>query len=67
MTEDLDRREALRAIRDRLVEQLVLLEGLGEMRTATDLNPAIERLNLLLGEPADPEEIERLRRTFFMN
>jgi len=67
MTGDLDRMDALRAIRDRLVEQLILLERLGETRAAAELNPAIERLNMLLGEPSDPEEIERLRRKFFMN
>lgn len=50
MTEDLERLEAVRAIRDALVKQMVRLDQLGESRTATDLSPAIERLNCQLGE-----------------
>lgn len=67
MTDDQDKLSALRAIRDRLVEQLFRLEQLDQTRVAADLNPAIERLNLLLGEVPSAEEIERLRSKFFMN
>jgi len=67
MIDDQDKLSALRAIRDQLVEQLFRLEQLDQTRVAADLNPAIERLNLLLGETPSAEEIERLRSKFFMN
>lgn len=67
MSEDLDRMSEIRAIRDTLVEQLIRLERLGEGRTAADLSPAVERLNAQLGEAPSEEEIERLRRNYFMS
>jgi len=67
MTEDIERLQVVRAIRDALVEQMLRLDQLGESRTAADLSPAIDRLNRELGEAPSDEEIERLRRNLFMN
>jgi hypothetical protein len=65
MADDLEKMDALRAIRDILVEQLVRLEQLGDSRSAAELSPAIERLNGRLGEQPSEEEIQRLRRKYF--
>lgn len=67
MAEDIERLQAVRAIRDTLVEQMLRLDQLGDSRTAADLSPAIDRLNRELGETPSDEEIERLRRNLFMN
>ena len=67
MAEDIQRLQAVRAIRDALVEQMLRLDQLGDSRTAADLSPAIDRLNRELGETPSEEEIERLRRNLFMN
>ena len=67
MAEDIERLQAVRAIRDALVEQMLRLDQLGDSRAAADLSPAIDRLNRELGETPSDEEIERLRRNLFMN
>ncbi|MGV1681721.1 hypothetical protein [Sphingopyxis sp. NJF-3] len=67
MAEDIERLQAVRAIRDTLVEQMLRLDQLGDSRTAADLSSAIDRLNRELGEAPSEEEIERLRRNLFMN
>lgn len=67
MADDLEKMDALRVIRDVLVEQLVHLEQLGDMRSAAELSPAIERLNGRLGETPSEDEIQRLRRKYFTN
>lgn len=59
--------DALRAVRDALVAQLVRLEQLGEGLSANELSLVIDRLNNRLGEAPSEEEIERLRRNLFMN
>jgi len=59
--------DALRAVRDALVAQLVRLEQLGEGWSANELSLVIDRLNNRLGEAPSEEEIERLRRNLFMN
>lgn len=66
LASDPDKLKAIRAVRDILVEQLFRLEEMDETRTAADLSPAIERLNVQLGEAPDEDEIERLRRHYFM-
>lgn len=67
MAEDIERLQAVRAIRDTLVEQMLRLDQLGDSRTAAELSSAIDRLNRVLGETPSDEEIERLRRNLFMN
>lgn len=57
----------LRSIREALLEQLFCLERIGDTRSAASLSLTIERLNSLLGEEPGAEEIERLRRNFFMS
>lgn len=56
---------AIRAVRDVLVEQLGVLDRLGERQAAIELNSAIEILNERLGEQTSPEEIARLQRGYF--
>lgn len=67
MADDLEKMDALRAVRDILVEQLVRLEQLGDSRSAAELSAAVERLNGRLGEAPSEEEIRRLRRKYFMS
>lgn len=67
MADDINSTEALRAVRDALVEQLLRLEQLNEGWSANDLSLVIDRLNSRLGEAPSEEEIERRRRNLFMN
>lgn len=67
MADDHARMEGLRAIRAALIEQLLRLEQFGEMRGAAELSPAIEHLNRVLGDEPSEEEIDRLRRNYFMS
>lgn len=67
MIDDIEQQRAVRAIRDALVEQLLRLDQLGDLRAAADLSLVIERLNKQLGEVVSDAEIERLRRNLFMS
>ena len=67
MAEDIQRLQAVRAIRDALVEQMLRLDQLGDSRPAAVLSAPVDRLYRgLRGNPSE-EEIERLRRNLFMN
>ncbi|MBJ7438918.1 MAG: hypothetical protein JHD35_07835 [Sphingopyxis sp.] len=58
---------ALRVVRDRLREQLAILDRHGEVTAAIELNSAIELLNARVGEPTSDEETMRLQHDYFAN
>ncbi|WP_332819844.1 hypothetical protein [Sphingopyxis sp.] len=64
MDKHLERMRALRAVRAALYEQLAILDQLGEMLAAIELNSTIELLNAQLGEQTSDEEIRRLQRNY---
>lgn len=64
MDKHLERMRALRAVRAALHEQLAILDQLGEMLAAIELNSTIELLNAQLGEQMGDEEIGRLQRNY---
>jgi hypothetical protein len=64
MDKPLERMRALRAVRAALYEQLAILDQLGEMLAAIELNSAIELLNTQLGELTSDDEIQRLQRKY---
>ena len=66
MADTSEKLAALRDIRDTLAVQLRRLEELGETRAAADLSPAVERLNMLLGEEPDQGEIDRISGKYFL-
>lgn len=65
MTEASPEHEELRAVRDRLVAQLQILDALGENLAAIELNSAIEILNDRLGDTASDAAIEQMQRDYF--
>lgn len=64
MDKHLERMRALRAVRAALYEQLAILDQLGEMLAAIELNSTIELLNAQLGEQTSDDEIRRLQRNY---
>lgn len=64
MDKHLERMRALRAVRASLYEQLAILDQLGEMLAAIELNSAIELLSTQLGEQTSDEEIQHLQRKY---
>ncbi len=64
MDKHLERARALRAVRASLYEQLAILDQLGEMLAAIELNSTIELLSTQLGEQTSDEEIQRLQRKY---
>ena len=64
MDKHLERMRARRAVRAALYEQLAILDQLGEMLAAIELNSTIELLNAQLGEQTSDEEIRRLQRNY---
>ncbi len=65
MDNQLETLGALRVVRDRLREQLAILDRHGEVTAAIELNSAIELLNARVGEPTSEEETMRLQRDYF--
>jgi len=64
MDKHLERMRALRAVRAALYEQLAILDQLGEMLAAIELNSTIELLNAQLGEQTSDDEIRCLQRNY---
>ena len=64
MAEKLSHEVALRAVRGILREQLAILDRLGEAEAAIEINAAVEILNLRLGEPTSPQEIQEMQRRY---
>lgn len=67
MADDIEKKEALRAIRDALVEQMVRLGALDEPWLVNDVSLAIDRINSRLGEAPSEADIERVRRNLFLS
>lgn len=63
----IDKPEIVRAIRDLLVEQLRILDEIGEAEAAIELDSAIGILGKRLGDPSDSEAADRLHRRYFSN
>jgi uncharacterized protein (DUF934 family) len=55
---------ALRALREVLRAQLVILDRLGEDQASIELNSCLEILNIRLGEPTTALDIEALQRQY---
>ncbi|MBJ7438913.1 MAG: hypothetical protein JHD35_07810 [Sphingopyxis sp.] len=56
--------QVVRAVRDRLFEQLALLDKLGESLAAIELNSAIEILNERVGDTASDASVDQLQRDY---
>ncbi|MCW0197389.1 hypothetical protein [Sphingopyxis sp.] len=67
MTQDSDHSPMMRGVRDTLVEQIGVLDRIGELRVASMLDACIQALNDRLGEPASSAEIEQMKRNYFNN
>jgi hypothetical protein len=67
MTQDLDHSALMRRVRDALVEQIAVLDRLGEARIAALLDASIQALNDRLGEPLSADDIEQIKRNYFHN
>jgi hypothetical protein len=67
MTQDVDHSAIMRGVRDRLVEQIGVLDRIGEPRIAAQLDACIQALNDRLGEPLSPADIEQMTRNYFHN
>jgi hypothetical protein len=67
MTQDLDHSAMMRHVRDALVEQIAVLDRIGEPRIAAQLDACIQALNDRLGEPMSPEDVEQIKRNYFHN
>lgn len=59
--------DAVRAARDRLINELAELDRLGENMAAIELNAAIEILNSRLGKKTSEADIAKLARRHFGN
>lgn len=64
MADKLPNEDALRAVREILREQLAALDRLGEAEAAIEINAGIEILNMRLGEPTSPDDVEAMQRRF---
>lgn len=55
---------AIRAARDALYAQLAVLDRLGEIEAAVEINAGIEILNNRLGDAVTPDELDQLAHRF---
>ena len=60
----MDKDLAIRAARDALYAQLAVLDRLGEIEAAVEINAGIEILNKRLGEAVTPDELDQLAHRF---